>query len=234
MSRPSRTLVLQEAEEVQQAAVLLPVRDEVLPLRALEKLAAGKSVVDALQLLHDDAARAHVQVAHLARALVAVGQAHGLAAAVQQAVRIARPYLVDDGRLRRRHGIAVVADVHAPPVANDQYNWSHFLLYSILCLLRENRVAVMIPCPPPGGKHSGETRLLRLFQAIMPPPLRGCPSSRVARTRATRGLAEGSRYLCPKGHATFRRIAENEGKCLSPHPAKKSSSRVSDGDRRFP
>ena len=123
-------LVLQQAEEVQQAAVLLPVRDEVLPLRALEELAAGKAVVDALQLLHDDAARAHVQVAHLARALVSVGQADCLAAAVKQAMWIARADLVYDWRLRRRHGIAVVACVHAPAVADDQCNWSHFVLYS--------------------------------------------------------------------------------------------------------
>ena len=94
-------LVLQKAEEVELRVVLLPVRDEVLPLRALEELARGESVVDALQLLHDDAPGAHVEVADFGGALVAVGEAYGLAAAVQEAVRIARPDLVDDGRLRR-------------------------------------------------------------------------------------------------------------------------------------
>ena len=121
-------LVLQKAEEVELRVVLLPVCDEVLPLRALEELTRGESVVDALQLLHDDAPGAHVEVADFGGALVAVGEAHGLAAAVQEAVRIARPDLVDDGRLRRHHRVPVGTRVHAPAVADDQDNRSHFVV----------------------------------------------------------------------------------------------------------
>ena len=122
-------LVLQEAEEVQLARVLLPVVHQVRPLRALEELARGEAVVDALELLHDDTAGAHVEVPHLGTALVAVRQAHGLAAAVQQAMRIARADLVNHRRLRRHHGIALVVFIDAPSVADDQYDWSHNLFF---------------------------------------------------------------------------------------------------------
>ena len=54
------SLVLEKPEEMERGVVLLPVRDEVLPLRALEELARGKPVVDALKLLDDDTPRAHV------------------------------------------------------------------------------------------------------------------------------------------------------------------------------
>ena len=121
-------LVLEKAEEVELGVVRLPLRNEALPLRALEELAGGESVVDALELLHHDAARAHVEVAHLGAALVAVGQAHGLAAAVEQAVRVARPYLVDHRRLGSEHGIPLASRVHSPSIADYQNYWSHFIL----------------------------------------------------------------------------------------------------------
>ena len=120
--------VLQEAEEVECGVVGLPVRNQLLPLQALEEFAGGEAVVDALELLHNDTSRAHVEVAHLGAALIAVGQADGLAAAVQETVRIARADLVDGRRLRRKYAVAVGSGVHTPAVANDQYDGSHVLL----------------------------------------------------------------------------------------------------------
>ena len=58
-------LVLEQPEEVELRIVLLPLGNQVLPLGALEELAGGKPVVDALKLLYDDASRAHVEVADL-------------------------------------------------------------------------------------------------------------------------------------------------------------------------
>ena len=124
-------LVLQEPKEVELRVVLLPVRDEVLPLGRLEELTRRKTVVNALQLLHDDAPRAHVEVTDLGRALIAVRQPNRLAAAVQQTMRIARADLVDDGRLRLVHRIPLLARVHAPAIANNQNNRSHFLFISL-------------------------------------------------------------------------------------------------------
>ena len=97
-----------------------------MPLRALEEFAGGESVIDSLELLDDDAAGAHIQVAHLGAALVAVRQADGLAAAVEKAVGVASPNLVDNRGLRAIYGIAVGAGIHAPAVADDECNWSHF------------------------------------------------------------------------------------------------------------
>ena len=118
-------LVLEKAEEVELRVVLLPLRNHVLPLRALEEVAGRKAVVDALELLDYDPARAHVEMADFGRALVAVGKAHRLAAAVEEAVRIASADLVNDGRLRPVHGIAVLTRVDAPAVADDENNRSH-------------------------------------------------------------------------------------------------------------
>ena len=120
------SLVLEKAEEMELRVVLLPVRDEVLPLRALEELARGKPVVDALQLLDDDTPSAHVEVTDLGRPLVAVGKPDRLAAAVEKAVRVARPDLVDDRRLCAINRIAVGAGVDSPAVADDENYWSHF------------------------------------------------------------------------------------------------------------
>ena len=123
-------LVLEESEEMELRVVLLPVGDEVRPLLALEELAGRESVVDALQLLDDDPARAHVEVADFGRALIAVRQPNRLAAAVEKAVRIPRPNLVDDGRLRPVHRVPLLALVHTPAITNDQNYRSHlsFLL----------------------------------------------------------------------------------------------------------
>ena len=118
-------LVLEEAEEVELRVVLLPLRDQVLPLRALEEVARGEPVVDALELLHDDPSRAHVEVPDLGRTLVAVGKADRLAAAVEEAVGIACADLVDDRRLGVVDGIAVVARIDAPAVADDENYRSH-------------------------------------------------------------------------------------------------------------
>ena len=115
-------LVLQQAHEVELGVVGLPVGDERLPLRALEELAALEAIVDALELLLHDAARAHVQVAHLGRALVAIGQAHFLARALNAAPRITRAQTVDDGGLGIEDGVAGETGIHPPAVADDQAN----------------------------------------------------------------------------------------------------------------
>ena len=74
-------LVLEQAEQVEASARALPVGDQALPLGGLEQLPAAEAVVDALEFLDDHAAGAHVQMADLARSLVAFRQADGFAAA---------------------------------------------------------------------------------------------------------------------------------------------------------
>ena len=153
-------LVLKEPEEMELRVVGLPPGDEVLPLRALEELAGREAVVDALQLLDDDAAGAHVEVADLGAALIAVRQADGLAAAVEQAVGIARPDLVDHRGLGAIHGIAVGAGVHTPAVANDEYYWSHLFILSFQINIRPSGAPSASPPPrrPSGAQGAGDSR----------------------------------------------------------------------------
>jgi hypothetical protein len=122
------TLVLKKPEEVELRIVLLPVLDEILPLLILEKIARSKAVIDALQLLNNDAPRAHVEVADFGRALIAIGKTNCLAAAIEKAMRIARTNLVDDRSLRSVNAIAIFALINAPTVTNDEYYRSHFYL----------------------------------------------------------------------------------------------------------
>ena len=78
-------LVLQQAQQVQPArALACQSATSRFHCGDLEQRARAQPVVDALQLLDHDAAGAHVEVPHLARPLVAVGQPHGLAGAVQE------------------------------------------------------------------------------------------------------------------------------------------------------
>ena len=111
--------VLKKPEEMKRGIVRLPVRDECGPFRALEKLAGRKAVIDALQLLNDDASRAHVEVPHLRRALVAVRKADGLAAAIQKAMRILGADAVDVRGFGGCGGVSVLAVVHAPAITDD-------------------------------------------------------------------------------------------------------------------
>ena len=141
-------LVLQKAEEMERRVVLLPARNQVRPLLALEEIAGRKTVVDALQLLDDDTASAHVEVADFGRSLIAVWKPHRLAAAVQKAVRIARANLVDDGRLRPVNRIPVLAVVHSPTVTNDQNYRSHFLFFSFKGLLYQIFRCLTARMPP--------------------------------------------------------------------------------------
>ena len=118
-------LVLQEAEEVEGRVVLLPVRDEVRPLRIVEEAARREAVVDALELLDDDATGAHVEVADFGGTLIPVRQADSLAAAIEQAVRITRAKAIDDRRLGEIGRIALGALVHTPTVTDNQNYRSH-------------------------------------------------------------------------------------------------------------
>ena len=54
------TFILKESEKMERRVVALPVRDECLPLCALEEFAGGKAVVNALEFLNNDTSRAHV------------------------------------------------------------------------------------------------------------------------------------------------------------------------------
>ena len=120
--------------------VLLPLGDQVLPLFVFEKIARSKSVVNALQLLDNDAPGTHVEMSYLARSLITVRQANGFAAAIQKAMRIPCADLIDDGSLRPIHRIAVLARIDAPAVANYENHRSHclFLLEFCMNLLLKN------------------------------------------------------------------------------------------------
>ncbi len=98
-------LVLEQAQQVQAAAVGLPVIDEALPQVPGPDAAVRQPVVQAFQLLDDDAAGPHVQVADFAGALVAVGQAHGFAGGVQQGPGIFLFVPVDVGGAGRQNGV---------------------------------------------------------------------------------------------------------------------------------
>ena len=113
-------LILQQAHQMKLGLVRLPIGDQRLPLRALEQLPALQAVVDALELLLHDAARAHVQVAHLGRALVTIGQTHLLARALNAAPRVTRAQTVDHGGLGAEDGVAGETGIHPPTVADDQ------------------------------------------------------------------------------------------------------------------
>jgi len=118
-------LVLQQAEQMEAAPAGLPGIHEADPFRRLEELARGEAVVDALELLDDDAAGAHVEVPDLAGALVAGGQADGLAAGVEDRPGILRLVGRDVRRPGGRDRVALRLLVDAPSVADDQSHWSH-------------------------------------------------------------------------------------------------------------
>ncbi len=112
-------LILQQAKEMELRIILLPVRNQIRPLRRLEKFARGKTIVNALQLLHHDSPRAHVEVPHFRAPLIPIRQAHRFATAIQQAMRITRANLINDRRLRAVHTVAVLAGIDAPAIADD-------------------------------------------------------------------------------------------------------------------
>ena len=118
-------LVLEEAEEVQNAPVGLPARDESDPLLHAEKRARPEAVVDALELLDHDAAGAHVQVPDLGGALVPVGKPDGLARALQRRPGVRGLVGRDVRRLGGGDGVALGSRVEAPAVAYDQDHGSH-------------------------------------------------------------------------------------------------------------
>ncbi len=66
---------------------------------------SATALVDARQVLLDDRARAEVEVPDLAVAHLALGQPDGPAAGGQLRVRIARPEVVEDGRLGERDAL---------------------------------------------------------------------------------------------------------------------------------
>ena len=119
------TFVLKKAEEMERRIVAFPVRDESLPFRALEELAGGESVIDALKFLDNDAAGTHVEVTDFGGTLITIRKADSLATAVEKAMRIFGADCVNHRGLGCCGGVSVCAIVHAPAVTDDKYYRSH-------------------------------------------------------------------------------------------------------------
>ena len=120
------TAIADEAEEVQALAFrFLEGLDEHGHLR---EFAIADALVDASEVLIDDAARAEVQVTDFAVAHLAFGQPHVLAAGADGAARIRGIKMIMERRLREQRGIAVglslsfTAGIDAPAVADDENN----------------------------------------------------------------------------------------------------------------
>jgi len=89
-----------------------------------EELAALDQLVDADDLLLDDAARPHVEVADLRRALIAGPQADVATGGAEHRMRIGRQEMLQDGWARQRDGVARVLAADPPAVADDQHDRS--------------------------------------------------------------------------------------------------------------
>ena len=111
----------QQADEVQRVLAVARTRSMAADERRVrEELAVPDALVDAREVLVDDAAGAHVHVADLGVAHLAGGQADGFARRDQLRVRIALEQLVVDGRARQRDGVVLAFGADAPAVEDDQ------------------------------------------------------------------------------------------------------------------
>jgi hypothetical protein len=89
-----------------------------------EELPALDQLVDPDDLLLDDAAGSHVEVADLGRALIARAQADLAAGGTEDAVGVGGEQLLQDGGMRERDGVAGVVTTDPPAVADDQHDRS--------------------------------------------------------------------------------------------------------------
>ncbi len=106
-----------EVERIAAASDAIHRRDE---RRVLEKITVADALVDAREVLVDDAAGAHVHVADLGVAHLARRQADGFARGDELGVRIAHEQLVEHGRPRHRDGVVRALGADAPAVEDDQ------------------------------------------------------------------------------------------------------------------
>ena len=88
--------------------------------RELVELAALDALGDADQVLRHDAAGAEVEVAHLAVAHLALGEADGQPARVQESARVRVPEPVPDRGVGQLDRVALALGPVAPAVQNDQ------------------------------------------------------------------------------------------------------------------
>ncbi len=118
--------ITHQAQEVQAFAFGLGkgIHQDGLP----GEFAFTNALVDAGQVLIDDAAGPKVEVAHFAVAHLAIGEAHVLTTAAHGAPGVLGIELVVKGRVSQQRGVAVfdrrsfAAGIDPPAVANDEYN----------------------------------------------------------------------------------------------------------------
>ena len=125
--------VLQEAEQMQTGKALhsnaaTPRIHKLLPAIAFKKFAGRQTVVDAFQLLYDDAPGAHVQMSDFRRALITCRQTDSLPARIQRCPRILFFVRIDVWRVCGFDGVALDFVVEAPTVADDKCDKSHCLI----------------------------------------------------------------------------------------------------------
>ncbi len=113
-------LILQQPHEMQRRAVLLALLDHRQQRGMPEELAALDQLVDAHDLLLDDTARPHVEVADFRRALIAGAQADGAAGGTEDRVGIGGEDVGEDVGTGEGDGVTGVLVPDAPPVAHDQ------------------------------------------------------------------------------------------------------------------
>jgi hypothetical protein len=87
-----------------------------------EELAALDQLVDPDDLLLDDTAGAHVEVAHLRRALIAGPKTDGATGGAEHGVGIIREDAGEDLRMGERDRVSGVVTADAPAVTDDQHD----------------------------------------------------------------------------------------------------------------
>jgi hypothetical protein len=116
-----------EPDQVAGAAALLELFDQAGQRRRTFDLAARDRVADARQVLHDDAARANVEMPDLGIAHLPVGQADVAARRAQKCVRSRRPQAVEARGLGLTDGVVRHFLAPTPAIQHDKHNGAALL-----------------------------------------------------------------------------------------------------------
>src|SRR5262249_27441789 len=114
------------------AAFALEAGNELLQCGLLLDLVIFDCLADARQILHDDAARAAIELAYLGLTHWPGGQADILAGGAQQGVRAASPQPVEMGRARLPHRVVGGVVPPAPAVEDRKHHRAPLLHYRFL------------------------------------------------------------------------------------------------------
>ena len=116
------------------AAGRLQLADEILHRRQARDVILRERLVDARQILHDDAAGAEIGVADFGIAHLPVGQPDIMLAGFELRMRPAPHQLVPHRRLRPFDGVVVAVIPLAPAVEDAQHQRARAGIHGSLCL----------------------------------------------------------------------------------------------------